>query len=330
MRRKFTFAIVFFAYLFSSNSHAATLEEIKQQLQSTPYMLEVPADNTAIFSTYCTGDSISAQIPQPNYANPLVLAAAKKLTEAKTLANTRLTDKSKAKFIKNLESTKQEVAQLVQNAKNPQIKGLLEILLKDLNQPNISNLSESGVNAYTELKQVLLANLKSNVTALAPLLQKELKSISVNDFTVLINKLVPKLKKEIPPVDFKKLSTLTDSINSVFKKMDVPFDNLILKKTTEQILSLKDQKKNEELASLQEDAQGLLTALDNPPKKQPEFLSNYVETIYDELTYQNDNIANNPILVQARGVFEKEYIKAYVKKVITHELFPKELFESQN
>lgn len=67
---------------------AASIDEVIQQLGNTPYSgySVNEADNQNIYKKYCGGKARSTDIPVPNYANPDIQLAARKLSQAKSEA----------------------------------------------------------------------------------------------------------------------------------------------------------------------------------------------------------------------------------------------------
>ncbi|MCC6138625.1 MAG: hypothetical protein IT287_08325 [Bdellovibrionaceae bacterium] len=168
MNRFIGSSFALFSFLVSNASQATTLDEIKNQLQSTPYMIEKPVDNDKIFAKYCIGNPNSAEIPQANYSNPLVIAAVKKLTESKTTANARLAEMAQQQFFSSIEQIKSLLNSVITTSTDKVMIKNAKTLLAEVSAPNITSVSPAGVASYKVMTSLVLEQLKKDVQAAVP------------------------------------------------------------------------------------------------------------------------------------------------------------------
>lgn len=232
-------SLALFSFLVSNASEATTLEDIKAQLQSTPYMIEKPADNDNIFAKYCIGNPNSADIPQPNYSDALVIAAAKKLTESKETANARLAEMAQQGFTSSIKEIKEQLQTIIKNSKDKNLVSNAEDLLKEVSQPNIKSVSPAAAASYKAMAQIVLGQLKKEMQGLAPALNSELKGIDVVAFTKLAVDLNKYVKAEVKGVDMKVFAANFAKVYAAIKKNVKPVDYIQAKELAAKVIAWK-------------------------------------------------------------------------------------------
>lgn len=224
MSRFFGSSLVLFFFVLSSTSQATTLEDIKSQLQSKPYMMEKIEGNDEIFNQYCIGDANSAAIPQPRYTDPLVQAAAKKLTASKEAGNARLKELAAQEFKMNIEQMKNYLREVIASSPNAEIVKNAQIILAEVDQGDITAISEKASIASKEMTASVFNTLKQGVAAIAPKLKSELKGIDINVFTKLANEMNAYAKAELKGVDFVKLAQVYSKLYPLIESGVKPVD----------------------------------------------------------------------------------------------------------
>lgn len=233
-------SIVLFSFVLSANSQASTLENIKSQLQSQPYMMEKIEGNDDIFNQYCIGDANSADIPQPRYSNALVQSAAKKLTATKDAANARLQEMAQENFLSSLNEIKSQLNEIIASTTDKTVLANAQILLAEVNQPNITSISSKGSQAYKAMTDVVLVQLKKDVAAITPKLTAELKGIDLKVFTKLAQEMNKYAAQEIKGADYNKMASLFTQLYPKIKAAAKPLDYALLKQTFQAIIALPD------------------------------------------------------------------------------------------
>jgi hypothetical protein len=288
MNRLFLNSLTVVSLFAGSVSQAATLEDIKTQLQSTPYQLEIPEDNQEIFSQYCIGNYRSAQIPQPNYNNAEVVSAAKKITETKDLANAQLNQMANEQFLQNLKYVKENLQTILSTSSDSSMVAAANILLEEVSKPNITSISEKASNAYKDMSQMTLTELKKHVALVAPQLAGELQGIDPVALRKIAVELSAQLKNEIKPVDMKVFAKTAKLVQTAIKSNTKPLDVKILSETAEQLL-----------------------------KFETETPSTYLQYVKEEATNLLQNIEGNSI--SEDGVYAISNLQYYVKYIVDQE-----------
>lgn len=238
MNRKCLNVIAILSLLAGTNSQAQTLDDVKAQLKSQPYMLEIPESNTTIFNQYCVGDATSANIPQPNYENPEVVSAAKKITETKTIANARLNNVQQKEFLQNLSYMKETVQQLISSSNEPVLVTAAQTFLAEISKADVTSISPEAAAAYKDMKKASLIKIKKAILGVAPKLETELNGVDVNKFKVLIDNLEKQINIELKAYDQTSAVGIIASFNSVIQKQIKPINISVIVKIAQQLLDI--------------------------------------------------------------------------------------------
>lgn len=301
---------VLFAFIFSSVAHSASLEDIKNQLQSQPYMSEKPKDNDAIFAKYCVGNPNSAAIPQPLYSNELVILAAKKLTESKVLADARLKEMAKEQFLSGVENVKNLLNDIVTQSKNKGMVDLAKELLLELNKPNLNTISPEISAIYNKMTQWLFIRLKNNVKHLAPELAVQLKGIDLAVFAQLVKKAQTLALAELKPLDLAQFKTTYSELYSLIESSDTSIDYAKIKSAALEIGSFSYQGADKNIAGLFEavksSAKGLIEVIDSKNYAEANYLLSDVRYFLAELKANN---YSSPQHTQLMTVFDEATAK---------------------
>lgn len=224
MSRIFGSSLVLFSFVASTTVQASTLEQIKSQLQSQPYMMEKIEGNDDIFNKYCVGDANSAEIPQPRYTDALVQAAAQKITASKNEANARLKEMAANEFQSGIDEIKSQLENIIASSKDKTILANAKILLAEVSKEGIKAVSEKGVKAYNDMTNVVLVQLKKEVAALAPKLKSELKGIDMKVFAKLAGEMNTYATQEIKGVDYNKIKSIYSQLYPIIVASIEPID----------------------------------------------------------------------------------------------------------
>lgn len=261
MSRFFGSSLALFSIVFSTTSQAATLEDIKSQLQSKPYMMEKTQGNDELFNQYCIGDANSAEIPQPRYSNSLVLAAAKNITASKEAGNARLKELAQEEFAMSLDSMKTYLNEIIAGSKNKTIVENAKVLLAEISKANVTSVSEQGVAAFEAMTTVILKDLKKEVSTLAPKLKAELQGINVQVFTKLAKEMNAYAQAEIKGVDYKKLAAVYAQLFPAIQAAVKPVDYGMVQIAMTDILQLPVQGAGSEMLTSAQEIAGQYIAL---------------------------------------------------------------------
>lgn len=265
MNRFIGSSLALLSFLISNASQASTLDDIKNQLQSEPYMAQKPAGNDAIFAKYCIGNPNSSEIPFPNYKNSLVIAAAQKLTESKTAANARLTQVAQEQFLSSISTVQEYLNNIISSSSDKEMVKNAKALLAEISKPNIKSISPAASASYKAMTAIVLEQLKKEVSALTPKLQAELKGIDVAVFTKLAAELEKYAVAEIKGMDIKKFETAFAKVYPIIKANIKTVDYAKAAQLAQQVLGLEvtADDAGEYITNAQEMAQSLAKALAN-------------------------------------------------------------------
>lgn len=238
MKRIIGNSFVLFSFFAAQSAQAVTLEDVKNQLQSQPYMFEKPVGNDQIFAQYCVGNPNSAEIPQPNYSNELVKIAAQKLTLSKVSADQRLIEKVQEDFVSNLSYILEALQQVLDTTTDVQIKKLALTIQAEVSQPDANSVSETAKKAYNELRALLQKNIDLHLVQVAPVVNAELAGVDMDKFKSIISKMNILAKKEVTSPDAPEFIKLFNEVKilvaSYAKK---PFDVVSLEKAGQMVLA---------------------------------------------------------------------------------------------
>lgn len=133
-------------------------------------------ENQSIFSRYCLGDANSPEIPQPNYAQPLVVSAALKLSQTKIDADAILKARSKKEAAAILAETKSSVKTLMES-KVPGVVLAAQGINSQLEAQGVDGFNAQVKAGANSIAQSYIAFYLKNLVALNTELAKSIKPV---------------------------------------------------------------------------------------------------------------------------------------------------------
>lgn len=210
------------------SAHAAesTAQDLANVLKSKPYSTATlsESENDKLFKKYCVGDANSAAIPQPNYSDPLVIAAAAKLSQTQTSANDALSRMAHEQFPAIIGQAKKGLQAMIDSG-DPKLSGLAKDLAKELDKATPEN--GASQKAKDLLSQITASFGDPLIKAMGPLADKLVAQSKGIDYAV-VNKeakaLSEKLQAANLTVDLKKVATLLELLSADIQKAITPLD----------------------------------------------------------------------------------------------------------
>lgn len=193
---------------------AADLQSVLDTLKSDPYSINTltPAQNQDVFAKYCKGNSLTADIPEPKYSNPLVLAAGKRLSLTKTTSDGLLREMAKKSMENTIKSSAKRAQKMAQSA-NPEIKAAaLELQKEILETDPTLTFSTKAQALHAKLTSLYFTVLKPLSKSLSETVPNQLQGLNYEELKQIAKALEQGLKTDLKPVNFKDLASLTDAI----------------------------------------------------------------------------------------------------------------------
>lgn len=249
--------IIFASFMaFVSTSIAADVNQIIGQLKSTPYQISSPSStgekNVEVFSNYCVGNPDSADIPAPNYANPLVAAASKRISETKIQADAKLKVNAQKQFAENVKNSKEQLQQ-IKSSKVAGVNEKLAILSNELDESvKTGKVSENAKKIFNEIQKLYVAELGKSIPQVAQKLTEELKGVDVKKLKSIGLSLSASLEAKVKSADIAKIKTWITELAPLLRKELVPVDMKQVKESCELIANSIDQDGNINAENLKE------------------------------------------------------------------------------